>query len=338
MKHILQKLKQRQSLNPQDIEESFETILKTDIPHEIIGAFLMGLSQKEESPEEIAAAAKYLRNHAKMLNAPDNAVDCCGTGGDVSGTYNISTAVALICAACGVPVAKHGNRAASSKSGAADVLEALGVNIEASIEVLEKALQTYNFAFLMAPKHHQILKPIVPIRKNLGFPTIFNLLGPLANPAGTKVQLIGVYDRKWCRPMAEALKILGTKRAWVVHGRDGLDEITLTTETDVVALGEDGVIEEFTISPPDHGLSYCKSEDLKGGEAAENAKALSDLMDGKSSAYRDIALLNAAAVLVLHGSCDTLRTGIDMASQAIDSKKVKSNFENYKAFVGAPHE
>ncbi len=337
MKQILTKLKQRENLSPEDIQQSLEAILKTDVPHEIIGAFLMGLSQKGESATEIAAAAKYLRDHAKMLNAPDDAVDCCGTGGDVSGTYNISTAVALICAACGVPMAKHGNRAASSKSGAADVLEALGVNIEAPPNVLEDALQKFNFAFLMAPKHHQVLKPVVPIRKNLGIPTIFNLLGPLANPAGTKVQLIGVYDKKWCRPMAEALKILGTKRAWIVHGRDGLDEITLTTETDVISLNDDGTIEEFVLSPPEHGLEYCQAADLKGGDAQENARALSDLIDGKASAYRDIALLNTAAVLVLHGSCDTLRSGIKIAAQAIDLKQVRNNFQLYKEYVGGAH-
>ncbi len=314
---------------------SFDAILSQNPPAELIGAFLMGLSQKGETSEEIASAAHYLRAHVSPINAPPHAVDCCGTGGDVSGTYNISTAVALICAACDVPVAKHGNRAASSKSGAADVLEALGVNLDAPHERLEQALKKFNFAFLMAPKHHQILKPIVPIRKNLGFPTIFNLLGPLANPAGTKTQLIGVYDRKWCRPMAEALKILGTKRAWVVHGRDGLDEITLTTQSDVVALDENGDIHEFTISPQDHGLDICRAEDLKGGDARFNADALQKLLSGHASAYRNISLLNAGAVLVLSGSCDTLRTGIEKSAEAIDSNKVIENFNAYKTYVGA---
>ena len=333
MKHILKKLKEQQDLSLEEVTESFETILKTDVSAEMIGAFLMGLAQKGESAEEIAAAAQYLRSNANMLKAPDNAIDCCGTGGDVSGTYNISTAVALICAACDVPVAKHGNRAASSKSGAADVLEALGVNIDVPKERLEQAIEKYNFAFLMAPKHHQVLKPVGPIRKNLGFPTIFNLLGPLANPAGTKTQLIGVFDKKWCRPMAEALKILGTKQAWVVHGQDGLDEITLTTDTNIVALEPDGRIHEFTISPKDYGLTECSPEDLKGGDAEENAAALNELMNGEPSAYRDIALLNAAAVLTLSGSSKDLKEGIEKASAAIDSKSVLENFENYKSFV-----
>ncbi len=333
MKDILLKLKTGQDLSPDDMKQAFDTILKSETPPEIIGAFLMGLAAKGESPEEIAAAAAYLREHASGLNAPENAVDCCGTGGDVSGTYNISTAVALVCAACGVPVAKHGNRAASSKSGAADVLEAMGVNIDVPKEMLESTLKEFNFAFLMAPRHHQVLKPLGPIRKNLGIPTIFNLLGPLANPAGTKIQLIGVYDKKWCRPMAEALKILGTKRAWVVHGEDGLDEITLSDKTHVAALIEDGSIAECSLSPEHYGLSPCKPEDLKGGDAAYNAAALKNVLKGEKSAYRDIVLFNAAAVLYLAEAVSCLRDGISKAAEALDSKAALTNFESYKSFI-----
>ena len=338
MKQILSKLKSHEDLSAAEIQQSLGTILLPETAEEDIKAFLILLSEKGESAEEIAAAAHFLRSHASMLNAPEGAVDCCGTGGDVSGTYNISTAVALVCAACGVPVAKHGNRAASSKSGAADVLEALGVNLDVDNTKLENALQKYNFAFLMAPKHHQVLKPLAPIRKSLQRPTIFNLLGPLANPAGTKIQLLGVYDKKWCRPMAEALKILGTKRAWVVHGRDGLDEISLIDKTDVVALEEDGSIHEFVIDPEEHGVNLCATEDLKGGDATQNAQALENLLEGAPSAYRDITLLNAAAVLVLSGSCDTLPNGIKKAEEAIDSGHVKANFEAYKKETGTAHE
>ena len=333
MKEILLKLKAGQDLSDDDIQSAFDTILKAKTPPEIVGAFLMGLASKGESPTEIAAAASYLREHATTLKAPNNAVDCCGTGGDVSGTYNISTAVALVCAACGVPVAKHGNRAASSKSGAADVLEEMGANIDVPKEMLESTLKKFNFAFLMAPKHHQVLKPLGPIRKNLGIPTIFNLLGPLANPAGTQIQLIGVFDKKWCRPMAEALKILGTKRAWVVHGEDGLDEITLTDKTFIAALNEDGSIEEFHIAPEDYGLQRCKPEELKGGDAKENAAALKSVLKGEDCAYRNIVLLNAAAVLLLAGSASSMEDGLKQATTAINSNAAITNFEGYKSFI-----
>lgn len=333
MKEILLKLKAHQDLSNDHIQTAFDTILKPKTAPEIVGAFLMGLASKGETSAEIAAAAAYLREHATTLKAPDNAVDCCGTGGDVSGTYNISTAVALVCAACGVPVAKHGNRAASSKSGAADVLEEMGANIDVPKEMLESTLKTFNFAFLMAPKHHQVLKPVGPIRKNLGIPTIFNLLGPLANPAGTQIQLIGVFDKKWCRPMAEALKILGTKRAWVVHGEDGLDEITLTDKTFVAALKDDGSIEEFHITPEDYGLQRCKPEDLKGGDAKQNAAALKNVLKGDDCAYRNIVLLNAAAVLLLAGIVENMEDGVKKAAQAIDSKAAITNFEGYKSFI-----
>lgn len=223
-----------------------------------------------------------MREKATPVRAPHDAVDCCGTGGDGTATYNISTAVALVCAAAGVPVAKHGNRAASSRSGAADVLERLGVNLDAPKERLEAALHEMNFAFLMAPHHHSAMKHVAPVRKKLGRRTIFNLLGPLSNPAGTKRQLIGVYDEKWLVPMAEALRNLGTEKAWLVHGSDGMDEITVTGGTRI-ALLENGNITEKTLMPEDFGLTTSPAETLRGGDPADNAAALSALLAGEKA-------------------------------------------------------
>ena len=297
-----------------------------------IAAFLTALAKRDPSADEITGAARVLRQKAQTIKAPAGAVDCCGTGGDGMNTFNISTAVALVAAACGVPVAKHGNRASSSKSGAADVLEALGVNPALPPARAEEALRRFNFAFLMAPQHHHAMKHVAAVRKSLGFRTIFNLLGPLANPAGTKFQLIGVYDRKFLLPVAEALRRLGTERAWVVHGHDGLDEITVTGPTHVAAL-ENGAETEKTLFPEDFDLPVSKPEDLKGGDAARNAAALRQLLDGKSSAYRDIVLANTAAVLVIHGKVPGLKTGAKTAADAIDGGRALRVLEDYRTFT-----
>lgn len=333
MKELLTKIKNGHSLNFQEMQHAMSLMLESETSEACIGALLMGLSQKGESSAEIAGAAAFLREQATPIAAPEGTVDCCGTGGDLKGTYNISTASALVTAACGVPVAKHGNKSASSKSGAADVLEELGVPLNVEKTVLEGALRDLNFCFLMAPYHHYVLKPIVPIRKNLGIPTIFNLLGPLANPADTKIQLIGVYDRKWLRPMAEALKQLGTKRAWLVHGKDGLDEVTLTSETYIVALDDDGHISERILTPSNFGLPYCKIEDIKGGSPQRNASALRDLLDGKQSAYRSIVLANAASVVYLQGQATNLNDAVKQCTAAIDEGKAKAVLENYIEYV-----
>ncbi|MCB1557146.1 MAG: anthranilate phosphoribosyltransferase, partial [Alphaproteobacteria bacterium] len=227
---------------------------------------------------------------------------------------------------------KHGNRAASSKSGAADVLEALGVDLDAPQERLEKALAQTGFAFLMAPRHHESMKHVVPVRKALGFRTIFNLLGPLANPAGTKRQLIGVYDSRWLVPMAETLKRLGTQRAWVVCGSDGLDEITVTGETNIAILSEDGITTR-TLTPKDFGLPVHPLADLRGGNARENAEALKVLLNGEAFAYRDIVLANTAAVLCLHGSAAGLKDGVSQAAAAIDNGRAKRVLTDYIALV-----
>lgn len=297
-----------------------------------IEEFLIALSERGETVDEITGAARAMREKAKKINAPVDAVDCCGTGGDQSGTYNISTAVAIVAAACGVTIAKHGNRSASSKSGAADVLEALGINLDVPHETLEDALKEFNFAFLMAPRHHSAIKHVMPARKKIGKRTIFNILGPLANPASTQYQLIGVYDKDLVRPMAEVLKNLGTKRAWIVHGADGLDEITTTAETYVAKL-EDGQIKEGTLTPNDFGLVPANAMDLKGGDPAYNAIALKDILDGTQNAYRDIVLANTAAVLVIAGKVDTLQTGVDQAKDAIDKGLAKALLNRYINFT-----
>lgn len=320
------------SLSQDQMREAVSIMMRGEATNDQIAKFLTVLAERGETSDEITGAAQVMREMAQTIKAPADAVDCCGTGGDGAHTYNISTAVALVAASCDVPVAKHGNRAASSKSGAADVLEALGVNLDLSLSELEEALQEFNFCFLMATNHHQAMKHVVPVRKQLGFRTIFNLLGPLANPAGTKRQLIGVFDQKWLRPMAEVLSNLGTEKAWLVHGTDGLDEITTTASTHVVSL-EQGDIQEFTLSPEEFGITLAKPEDLKGGDATYNANALRAVLKGEKNAYRDIVLLNTAAVLVVHDNATSIENGLSQAAQAIDSGRALEALEAYANFT-----
>lgn len=331
--NILHKAVNAEALNQKEMESAIDHMMRGEVDPIHISSFLTALSVRGETSQEIFAAAKVLRQHAHSITAPEGSVDCCGTGGDGLHTYNISSAVALICAGAGIPMAKHGNRAASSKSGTADCYEALGVNLEVSREKLEQALKELNFCFLMAPAHHHAVRHVVPIRKALGFRTLFNLLGPLANPANTDYQLIGVYDKKWCRPMAEALKELGCKSAWVVHGHDGMDEITITAPTHVASLRKDGSISEFDISPEDFGLQRSTAESIKGGDAAYNAKALQELLEGKESAYRDIALLNAYAVALITGKADNNEEAINIMQKSIDDGLALNVLNKYRDFV-----
>lgn len=324
----IEKLKQDIVLNEEEMASSMRTIMNGNASNEQIELFLTLLHKRGEAVSEITGAAKVMREMASTIRAPAGAIDCCGTGGDASGTYNISTAVALVSAACGATIAKHGNRAATSKSGAADVLESLGVNLDLNKEQLETALEKFNFCFLMATNHHGAMKHVMPARKKIGTRTIFNLLGPLANPANTKFQLIGVFDKKWLRPMAETLKNLGTKKAWIVHGTDGLDEITITSETNIVIL-DNGKITEKTISPNDFGINKADHSDLKGGGAQENAAALMEVLNGAHNAYRDIVLVNSSAVLNIHGIAKDLTEGVDIAAQAIDNGKALKTLQSY---------
>lgn len=319
-------------LSEEEMIAAMTIIMNGDSNDADIETFLRGLASRGETVEEITGAAKVMREKAIPIDAPYDAVDCCGTGGDASGTYNISTAVAIVSAACGVPIAKHGNRAASSKSGAADVLEAMGVNLDLPKENLEEALKLYNFCFLMAPKHHTAIKHVMPARKAIGTRTIFNLLGPLANPAGTRHQLIGVFDKQWVEPIAETLQNLGTKSAWVVHGHDGLDEISTTAPTDIAIL-KDGSITTKTITPADFGLETSDMEQLKGGDADENAAALRAVLEGRKCAYRDIVLANTSAVLNIHGKTNDLKEGVAIAAEAIDSGHTNDILKNYISFT-----
>jgi len=336
LQSCLKALQSGQDLSREDMTQAMRRIMEGEISDIEIAAFLFGLSVKGETTEEITGATQVLREKVLPVKAPEGAIDCCGTGGDASGTYNISTAVALVCAACGVPMAKHGNRSASSKSGAADVLEAMGVKLNVPKEKLEDALAENNFAFLMAPQHHSAMKHVVTVRKALGVRTLFNLLGPLANPAGTKRQLIGVFDPKWLRPMAETLRNLGSEKAWIVHGafdeKGGLDEISTTGSTWMAVL-ENGEITDRTLQPEDFGLKAAQPQELKGGNAGENAQALEQLLSGAQSAYRDIVLANASAALNIAGKAADLQSGVAMAAEAIDSGKAAEILHKTIAFT-----
>lgn len=306
------------ALSAPEAEDAFDIIMSGEASPAQIAGLLMTLRVRGETIEEITGAVRAMRNKMLPIKAPAGAIDVCGTGGDGGGTLNISTAVAFVIAACNVPVAKHGNRAASSKSGAADILAALGVNIEADFPLLEKALSEIGTAFLWAQRHHSAMRHVGPTRAELGTRTIFNIMGPLSNPAGVKRQLTGVFDKKWLDPMAHVLHDLGSERAWLVHGEDGLDEITITGKTFICELDQ-GKIHSWILDPLELGLKKAKLEDIRGGDAASNAEELLYLLKGKKSPYRDIVLLNAAAGLVIAGKCAHLADGISLTAQAIDS-------------------
>jgi anthranilate phosphoribosyltransferase len=286
-----------------------------------MGGFLMALRVRGETVDEISGAAGAMRDKVLPVSAPDDAMDIVGTGGDAAGTYNISTCAALVAAACGLKIAKHGNRALSSKSGAADVLIALGVNIEIGPDKISQCINQAGVGFMFAPAHHSAMKHVGPTRVELGTRTVFNLLGPLSNPAGVKRLVVGVFSPDWVEPLAHVLNNLGAERAWVVHG-DGLDELTTTGKTNVASL-EGGQVETFTVEPGDAGLEAATLDQLKGGDAAHNAKAIRDVLAGKTGPYRDIILLNTAAALVVAGRAGDLRQGAGIAAQAIDDGKAR---------------
>ena len=317
MKPVLARLAAGGTLAESEAEAAFGLIMAGEATPSQIAGLLMALRVRGETVAELTGAVRAMRARMLAVPAPPGAVDIVGTGGDNAGSLNVSTAAALVVAGCGVPVAKHGNRALSSRSGAADVLGALGVNTDVPLERLPAVMERAGMAFLMAPRHHAALRHAAGPRVELGTRTIFNLLGPLANPARVKRQLTGAFDSAWLRPMAETLGRLGTERAWVVHGQ-GLDEVALAGETRVVSL-EDGAIREFTVSPEDAGLRRAPPEAVRGGTPAENAEALLSLLGGTPGAYRDIVLLNAAAALVVAGRSGDLRGGAALAARSIDS-------------------
>jgi len=315
-KSLIAKVADGHKLNESEAETAFDAMMSGDVTPAQIAAFLMALRMRGETVEEITAGARVMRAKSTKVQAPEGAIDTCGTGGDASGTYNISTAASFVVAACGVPVAKHGNKALSSKSGSAEVLEKLGVKLDISPAQIRQCIEKAGIGFMFAPAHHAAMKHVGPTRAEMGTRTIFNLLGPLSNPAGTKLQVVGVFDAKWVEPLAHVLKNLGSERVWVVHGSDGLDELTTTGISHVAEL-KDGKVTCFDISPEDVGLTRVDPAALKGGDPQENMAALRRVLDGEEGAYRDIVVLNAAAALVVAGKAATLFDGVKLAEDAL---------------------
>jgi anthranilate phosphoribosyltransferase len=327
LKALLGQVAGGKRLSAEEAEQAFDIMMSGNATPVQMGGFLMALRVRGETVEEITGAAKVMRAKALHIKAPPRAIDIVGTGGDASGTYNISTGSALVVAGCGVPVAKHGNRALSSKSGAADVLTALGIDIDCDMALVERAIAEARIGFMMAPRHHSAMRNVAGTRVELGTRTIFNLLGPLTNPALVKFHMLGVFARDWVEPMAQTLLRLGSKAAWVVHGQDksgqGLDEIT-TTGTTFVAELRDGKVRSFEIAPEQAGLKRADLAQIKGGDAATNAAAIRAMLAGEPGAYRDIVLLNSAAALIVAGKAKTLKDGVKLAAAAIDGGKARA--------------
>jgi anthranilate phosphoribosyltransferase len=324
---ILHKVVSGENLSEFEMMNAMTQVMEGKVGDAQLAAFLTALQIKRETVPEIVGAARVMR--AKAEKAKVQAayiVDTCGTGGDGADTFNISTAVSFIVAGAEVTVAKHGNRAVSSKSGSADVLKCLGVNIEASLPAVERCVDEVGIGFLFAPLMHKAMKHAAKVRKELGFRTIFNLLGPLTNPANAHAQVLGVYDSRWVNPLAEVLRDLGSRRALVVHGFDGLDEITLTSETQVSELKNDTVT-SFTIDPKEYGYSLCSAQDLKGGSPEENAGIIREILGGATGPKTDIVILNAAAAIYIGGKADSIEKGILVAANSIGSGAASKKLE-----------
>jgi anthranilate phosphoribosyltransferase len=322
----LEKVASGGTLSEEEAANAFDAIMEGGVPEMQLAGFLVAMKARGETVDEIAGAVRAMRGRMRKVSAPSGAIDVVGTGGDVKGTYNISTASAFVLAGAGVPVAKHGNRAVSSKSGAADVLESLGVNLKMTPEEAERALATCGIAFLFAPTYHPAMRHAAPVRQGLRLRTIFNLLGPLSNPAGTKRQIIGVFAEEWLMPLAETMRRLGAEHVWVVHGTDGMDELTTTGPTRVVEL-KDGELREFEVTPSDAGLETASPESLRCGPAQESATAINALFSGKKGPFRDIVLLNAAAAFIVAGKARSLGEGAELAADSIDSGKAAETLE-----------
>jgi anthranilate phosphoribosyltransferase len=318
LKSIIAKVATGATLSREEASSAFDRMMSGEATPSQLGGLLMALRVRGETVDEITGAVSAVRAKMLRVKAPAGAVDVVGTGGDGSGSVNVSTCASFIVAGTGVPVAKHGNRALSSRSGAADVLSSLGVKIDITPEQVGRCIAEAGIGFMFAPSHHPAWKNVGPTRVELATRTIFNLLGPLANPADVKRQMVGVFSKQWVLPLAQVLKNLGSEAVWVVHGSDGLDEITLTGPTFVAAL-EGGAIRSFEVLPEDVGLKRVAGEALKGGDAAANAVALQSVLDGRPSPYRDVALLNAAAALVVAGRARDLKEGMTLGTQSIDS-------------------
>ena len=326
LKALIGKAATGASLTREEARTAFDIMMSGAATPAQIGGLLMTLRVRGETVDEITGAVETMREKMLRVSAPDSAIDIVGTGGDGSGSWNVSTASAFVAAACGLPVAKHGNRALSSKSGSADVLMALGIKIDISPEKIAECIHEAGLGFMFAPAHHAAMKHVGPARVELGTRTAFNLLGPLSNPAGVKRQMTGVFAKAWVEPIARVLANLGTTAAWVVNGSDGLDEITVTGETHVAAL-KDGEISTFVVTPESVGLPRHPGDALKGGDAAHNAAALRALLEGAPGAYRDIVLMNAGAALVVADKAATLAEGVRLAAEAIDDGGARARLE-----------
>ena len=317
LRALIQKVSTGATLTADEARSALEIMTDGHATGAQMGAFLMALRVRGETVDEIAGAAQMMRARMHRVEAPAGAVDIVGTGGDSSGTYNVSTCASLVAAGAGLPIAKHGNRSVSSISGASDVLSALGVKLDVSPATVALAIRDAGVGFMWAPMHHPAMKHWAPVRAELGIRTLFNLLGPICNPASVKRQIVGVFAREWVEPIARVLASLGAEHVWVVHGHDGLDELTTTGSTDVAEL-KDGKIELFEVTPADAGLAPAKLTDLKGGDAATNAIAIRDVLSGQRGPFRDIVLLNAAAALIVGGKASNLTHGVELAAHAID--------------------
>jgi anthranilate phosphoribosyltransferase len=327
IKPLIAKIAEGQSLSRSEAHQAFTILMAGEATPSQIGALLMGLRMRGETVDEISGAVSAMRDKMLRVSAPHDAIDIVGTGGDASGSYNISTCAAFVAAGAGLKVAKHGNRALSSRSGSADVLTALGVKLDVPPDKISACISDAGLGFMFAPQHHASMKHVGPTRVELGMRTIFNLLGPLSNPAGVKRQVTGVYSKTWVEPLAQVLKSLGSEACWICHGEGGMDEIVPTGTTWISEL-KDGQIRSFELTPEDAGLSRSKTADLKGGDAAHNAEALRAVLGGTPSAFTDAAVLTAAAALVVAEKSETLKAGVLLAQDAIASGRAAKSLRD----------
>src|SRR6266480_962852 len=326
LKALIAKVASGAALTLEESAQAFDRMMSGEATPSQMGGLLMALRVRGETVDEITGAVRTMRSKMLLVEAPADAIDVVGTGGDASGSFNISTCAAFVVAGAGVPVAKHGNRALSSRCGAADVLAALGVRIDLAPDAISRCIRDAGIGFMFAPAHHPAMKHVGPTRVELGTRTIFNLLGPLSNPAGVRRQMVGVFSRQWVEPLAHVLKNLGSERAFVVHGSDGLDEITTAGTTSIASL-ENGNVRNFEIAPEDVGLAKVRPEALRGGSAKENAQALLQVLKGKSGAFHDISILNAAAALMVAARAKDLKGALALAQASIDSGEAANRLQ-----------
>jgi len=326
LKAVIHKVSTGATLERSEMRTALDAMMSGDATHAQMGAFLMALRVRGETIDEITGAAEFMRARMTTVEAPSDAIDIVGTGGDNHGTYNVSTCATFVAAGAGAKIAKHGNRSVSSKSGASDVLAALGVKLDITPETVARCIAEAGVGFMWAPLHHSAMKHWAPIRGELGIRTIFNVLGPICNPATVKRQIVGVYASELVKPIANVLNNLGSEHVWVVHGHDGMDEMTTTGSTTIAEL-KNGKIEIFEVTPADAGLLPAKMSDLVGGDASVNASAIQRVLDGNHEPFRDIVLLNAGAALVVADISPDLRTGVEAATAAIDNGAAKQTLE-----------